>query len=503
MSPTVSKKRKLHAAPNSSTPASAKKNKTAASSKALAQKPKGTVINKRKQGGKSQRAVEATSLAWEDAGDEYFGGLQVVKGVDIVKDGDKVRFLVAPESQSVTPGEQSKDDEEDESFEGFGDDPVESGHLDPSEARDREAGVASAEHKAESKTKKQHETKEKKSKGRGADVDPKRGRFAKEADETLRQPAAQGNSFNALADMDGEVQPQEDVDVAAWGPLKLSPHMLEAVARLGFSKPTAIQAKSIPVIMAGADVIGKAQTGSGKTLAFGIPVVERWRELRGDGEGNDAAERPGPVALVLSPTRELAKQIGDHFDAICKGWDVAPRMCVITGGLSIHKQQRQLLKADVVIATPGRLWEVLDGDMKLQDTFTKIDFLVIDEADRLFKAGQFKEAEDILGVLDKKDPEAEEGESEDENELPQRQTLVFSATFDKNLSAKLGAKRKGPISAGTSDEEKMGYLLQKLKFRQTPEFIDVNPTSQMASGLREGLIECGAMEKVSQSSCLS
>jgi len=222
-------------------------------------------------------------------------------------------------------------------------------------------------------------------------------------------------------------------------------------------------------------------------------MVERWLEMQEQG-----VERTGPMSVVLSPTRELAKQLGDHLKALCDGLPSAPYVCVVTGGLSILKQQRQLEKADIVIGTPGRLWEVLSGDRALQSKFAKIKFLVVDEADRLFKVGQFKEAEDIIGALDGKSPgdDAESSDEEDEDEEDEhsaRQTLVFSATFDKDLQTKLAGKGK---STG-SDDEKMAYLMKCLKFRGEPKFIDVNPISQMASGLREGLIECGAMEKVS------
>ncbi|TQS31649.1 hypothetical protein Golomagni_08060, partial [Golovinomyces magnicellulatus] len=204
------------------------------------------------------------------------------------------------------------------------------------------------------------------------------------------------------------------------------------------------------------------------------------------------------MALILSPTRELAKQLGDHIIALCDGLSSAPYVCVVTGGLSIQKQQRQLERADIVIATPGRLWEVLDGDMKLQAQFTKIQFLIVDEADRLFKAGQFKEAELIIGALDSKTPSSYDSESDDEEEeqkvaVAKRQTLVFSATFDKDLQTKLAGK--GRSSSTGTDLEKMAYLMKCIKFRTQPVFFDANPVTQMAEGLREGLIECGAMEK--------
>lgn len=431
-----------------------------------------------------RRAVDADSLAWTSVGED-FGGLEVIEGVNIVKDGDRVKFLVAEDHQ-VAAG---ADDYADESFEGFGDDAVEGGAVDAGEAGGDEARVEGQRDQEQSGRKDKKKAKAEAKKKLGAD-----DKLAK-TPKGVQKSAAQGNSFDALAGM-ADKEDEEDVDMGAWVPLNLSPRILSAIAKLKFTKPTTIQEKTIPEIVAGEDVIGKAQTGSGKTLAFGIPMVEKWLELYV--ERNDV-KRTGPMAVVLSPTRELAKQLGDHLKALCDGLPTAPYVCVVTGGLSIQKQQRQLEKADIVIGTPGRLWEVLDGDAKLQASFAKIRFLVVDEADRLFKAGQFKEAEDIIGALDRRDPEADsdddESDEEDDDELPPRQTLVFSATFDKNLQTKLAGKTKGKRGDG-SDEQNMEYLMKCLKFRGEPKFIDVNPVSQMADGLKEGLIECGAMEKV-------
>ncbi|KAF5012050.1 hypothetical protein FDECE_1871 [Fusarium decemcellulare] len=491
-----SKKRKL---PSSTGPAPKRSKNLSKSSSSKSQK------HKANKGGKgSRRTVDVESLSWETVGED-FGGLEVIEGVDVVKDGNRVQFLVAGDKNKTSDNDQ-KDDESDEdgSFEGFGDDPVEGGDLSTGEAGSGEAGVEGErpQPKAASKTTKQErkatqdeETGKKSKKQRKLDA---KNNASKEDEQLVKaqkvvqkSSARGGNTFGALAD-GNDYADQEDVDMADWVPLNLSPQILSAIARLKFTKPTMIQAKAIPEIVAGEDVIGKAQTGSGKTLAFGIPMVERWLELQEQG-----VKRNGPMAVVLSPTRELAKQLGDHLKALCDGLPTSPYVCVVTGGLSIQKQQRQLEKADIVIGTPGRLWEVLSGDAALQNTFSKIKFLVVDEADRLFKVGQFKEAEDIIGALDGKSPgddaesSDEEVEDEEEDERSARQTLVFSATFDKDLQTKLAGKGK---STG-SDEEKMAYLMKCLKFRGEPKFIDVNPVSQMAEGLREGLIECGAMEK--------
>lgn len=488
-----SKKRKL---PSSTGPTPTPK-RTKKAAKATKSQPKKT-----SKDAPARRAVDANALAWKTVGEEEFGGLQVIEGVDVVKHGDRVQFLVAENQTGANEAGDNEDNDDDESgsFEGFGDDPVEGGHLAASQDGSGEVGLESSgpQGKAESKNdrkKKDKKTADKPGMGLGlgnGEAEAQDDKLAK-ASKDVSKSASRGNSFNALAAIQ-DTEEEDDVDMGPWVELNLSPRILSAIAKLKFANPTAIQRKAIPEIIAGEDVIGKAQTGSGKTLAFGIPMVERWLELY---EGREDEKKAGPLAVVLSPTRELAKQLGDHMKALCDGLPTAPYICVVTGGLSIQKQQRQLEKADIVIGTPGRLWEVLSGDIKLQDSFSKIKFLVVDEADRLFKVGQFKEAEDIIGALDKRNPEADSDDSDDEEEdknlSAPRQTLVFSATFDKNLQTKLAGK--GKFTAG-SDEEKMEYLMKCLKFRREPKFIDVNPVSSMATGLKEGLIECGAMEKV-------
>ena len=239
-------------------------------------------------------------------------------------------------------------------------------------------------------------------------------------------------------------------------------------------------------------MIGKASTGSGKTLAFSIPIVDKWLESSEDGPHSEA-ESKGPLALILSPTRELAHQLTDHIKNLCTGLPNSPNVCSVTGGLSVHKQQRQLAKADIVVGTPGRLWEVLNSSSELMNSFKVISYLVVDEADRLLTEGHFQEASEIFNALDR--VEVDEGDDVDETARTPRQTLVFSATFHKGLQQKLAGKGRYHLM---SKEDSMEYLLKKLNFREEkPKFIDVNPVSQMAEGLKEGLIECGAMEKVS------
>ena len=294
------------------------------------------------------------------------------------------------------------------------------------------------------------------------------------------------------------------VIVSAWMSLGLSPETLSSLARLQFTKPTPIQKASIPEILDGHDVIGKASTGSGKTLAFGIPVLEHYlttsKNIRVKEMPRDPEQRSPPVAMILSPTRELAHQLFMHLTDLCSIPSIiAPRIATVTGGLSLQKQQRLLLDADIVIGTPGRLWEIISEGQGLLAWLRKIKFLVIDEADRLLSEGHFKEVDEILSSLDRKDADTKETElfeartftSED-----QRQTLVFSATFQKELQQKLAGKGIASRGELMGKQESMEYLLKKLSFREEkPKFIDVNPVSQMASGLKEGIVECAGMEK--------
>lgn len=209
-------------------------------------------------------------------------------------------------------------------------------------------------------------------------------------------------------------------------------------------------------------MVGKASTGSGKTLAYGIPILENY------------VTKPTKdiIALILAPTRELAHQISNHLSKLyARSYD-APKIATVTGGLSIQKQQRQLADCNIVIATPGRLWDVIEST-NLRTQLAEIRFLVIDEADRLLSEGHFAEVERIIDSV---------GSS--------HQTLVFSATFHKGLQQSL--KTKGDL---LNNQQAMAYLLRKLAFRKRPKFIDVNPVSQMVEGLKEGLLECSATEK--------
>jgi len=226
------------------------------------------------------------------------------------------------------------------------------------------------------------------------------------------------NGFEKLQELEAEV------DLPEWSKMRLSSATLQALNKLGFKSPTPIQSLAIPRIMQGHDLIGKATTGSGKTLAFGIPILEHILSQ------SDSKEN-SPSALVIAPTRELAKQIVGHLEDIAQCSLGAMTVCNVTGGLAVQKQLRILQKRpSVIVGTPGRLWEVLNNpEMKqtqLDQAIKKIQFLVLDEADRLLQDGHFAEIEKILDFV---------------NGGENKQTLVFSATFQKQLQQKLKGKK--------------------------------------------------------------
>jgi ATP-dependent RNA helicase DDX24/MAK5 len=341
------------------------------------------------------------------------------------------------------------------------------------------------------------------------DKDNKKDKLQKKqkAAEKPQNRGIQSNlSFAALQD-----EEEDGVDVSAWGPLGLSPSLQTGLSKLKFASPTPIQKACVPEILAGHDVIGKAATGSGKTLAFGIPILEEYLDRKEKQPDNtDEKKESVPIALILSPTRELAHQIGKHIEELNTHTpDATARIALLTGGLSIQKQQRLLTDADIVIGTPGRVWEILSTGHGLIRKMKQIKFLVVDEADRLLSEGHFKEVEEILNALDRTEdnnlPDTEEAESEDgDSAQDQRQTLVFSATFHRGLQQKLAGKSRSASYDLMDKKESMEYLLKKLNFREErPKFIDANPVSQMAEGLKEGIVECAATEKVSVSNALS
>ncbi|KXT09917.1 hypothetical protein AC579_7991 [Pseudocercospora musae] len=416
---------------------------------------------------KKPRIVKADSLPWKavslpDRMDDYEGffGLEEIDHVDVMRDKATGQVSLWSKKDHATPTEDiASADNDTDSWSGFEDDVPD---------------------KPVSKSAKQKQP--------------------TKAKTTKKQVSQKGDdsstsAFSVLAANEDAA----DIDVSAWMPLRLSPDTMASLSKLKFSKPTPIQEATIPEVFAGHDVIGKASTGSGKTLAFGIPILERFLERIHERE---RPEQSKPIALILSPTRELAHQLNNHLAALFDGQDAKkPTIATLTGGLSLHKQQRLLKDADVVIGTPGRLWEVIGSGKGVAAALKQIDFLVVDEADRLLSEGHFEEVEEILNALDREDQAKEDSDGGETAPISsnqprkERQTLVFSATFDRGLQKKLVGKISYKSNL-LNNKESMEYLMSKLNFREeTPKFIDVNPINQLATGLKEGLIECSGTEK--------
>jgi ATP-dependent RNA helicase RhlE len=186
--------------------------------------------------------------------------------------------------------------------------------------------------------------------------------------------------------------------------LGLRVELLQAVTARGYAAPTLIQAKTVPVILQGRDILARAQTGTGKTDAFALPLVEIL--------SRQTINVRYPRALVLTPTRELALQVGETMKQYARR--VSMRCTVVHGGVNIEPQIERLKRGiDIVVATPGRLLDLAgQGHAHL----SRIEFLVFDEADRMLDLGFSREISAILDLLP-----------------TQRRTMLFSATYTREI----------------------------------------------------------------------
>src|SRR5437762_5751518 len=189
--------------------------------------------------------------------------------------------------------------------------------------------------------------------------------------------------------------------------LGLSPAVCAPLARLGYDTPTPIQAKAIPAILSGVDLLARAQTGTGKTAAFGLPIIERLLARK------SAPARVTPRGLVLVPTRELAVQVQQALAAYA-----AParlRVAAIFGGASMGAQVQALRRGtDIVVATPGRL---LDHVQRRTIDLSSVEVLTLDEADRMLDMGFLPAIRQVVAAVPRR-----------------RQTLLFSATLPEAVT---------------------------------------------------------------------
>ena len=196
--------------------------------------------------------------------------------------------------------------------------------------------------------------------------------------------------------------------------LGLSGQALQAVAQLGYSAPTPVQEQAIPYVLEGRDLIAAAKTGTGKTAAFSLPAMDRLGHAKGN---------KGPLMLVVTPTRELAQQIGEVCGTIAN--HTHHRILTVVGGVSYNPQIQALNRGiDILIATPGRLVDLMEqGAANLKN----VEVLVLDEADRMLDMGFWPAMKKIIAAT------------------PQiRQTLLFSATIDHSIMKTAGKLLRNP-----------------------------------------------------------
>ncbi|OAD70496.1 hypothetical protein PHYBLDRAFT_115158, partial [Phycomyces blakesleeanus NRRL 1555(-)] len=282
-----------------------------------------------------------------------------------------------------------------------------------------------------------------------------------------------------------------------WSQLDLPQAITDALKYQKFTKPTPIQEQVLPVALQGRNIIGAAETGSGKTLAFGIPIVRRLLTNK---------SKHGLGALILTPTRELAIQVRNHIQniSIFTPIRVSPflsflkylyKVEVIVGGMSIQKQQRVLkTMPDIVVATPGRFWEIFSESEEYLNMLKHIQFLVLDEADRMLERGHFAELTNILNAISSKRQFISLlihlGKYNMVHGI--HQTFVFTATLGKDLRFNVKKKHTTRKNNAGSMEE----LLSRLELtNKDPAIIDMTTENVVASRLVEAKIDCLKTEK--------
>ncbi len=213
---------------------------------------------------------------------------------------------------------------------------------------------------------------------------------------------------------------------ARFDTLPLDPKLLRAIEVQGYAHMTPIQAKAIPLVLEGRDVMGAAQTGTGKTAAFSIPLLQKM--MKHENPSMSPARHP-VRAVVLAPTRELADQVANNVKAYAKQTNL--RVAVVFGGIDM-KPQTALLKGgvEVLIATPGRLIDHIEAK---NCNLSQVEYVVLDEADRMLDIGFLPDLQRILSYLPK-----------------QRQTLLFSATFSPEIKKLAQSYLQDPILVETA-----------------------------------------------------
>ncbi|WP_332454196.1 DEAD/DEAH box helicase [Chryseobacterium aquaticum] len=224
--------------------------------------------------------------------------------------------------------------------------------------------------------------------------------------------------------------------------LGLSSNIIRSVKKLGYLKPFPIQEQAVPVILQGKDLMGIAQTGSGKTACFVMPILEKLQNAEVKKDRN-------VQVLILVPTRELAIQIDDVFRSFTENLKREIRTMAVYGGVSINPQMKGMFGVEVLIATPGRLLDLIEHNAL---SISGIKHLVIDEADKMFQLGFGEEMDKLFGMMP-----------------VMKQTTLFSATLDDKVSEMKKRLSMNPILIEIKKEEVEIDNIEQLAYHVSPE----------------------------------
>jgi len=279
-----------------------------------------------------------------------------------------------------------------------------------------------------------------------------------------------------------------------------------------FLDPTIIQSRTIPsALVLRKDLLVASPTGSGKTLAFGIPILQLILNDMANDRSSGFVQK-GPYCLILSPTRELALQITSHFLAASRHLPI--QVVPVVGGISTQKQDRLLsYNPQIVVGTPGRLWDLINMKTHCLAFVQQIRYLVIDEADRMIETGHFREVTNIFGVLPKWTAKSKGVEETPVSEFKnadlwntpdsllkcptKRQTIVCSATLSSSQSLMMMSKRKQQKTnkPPVNGDDSLDMLLEKIDFQRDRDIIDLTNSQVTASALKEAKLFCLKEEK--------
>ncbi len=263
--------------------------------------------------------------------------------------------------------------------------------------------------------------------------------------------------------------------------LGLIPPLLARLVELNYQVPTPIQAKAIPSILAGRDLIGGANTGSGKTATFALPLLQQLSNNQTNTAQAKANKSNTVAKLILVPTRELAKQVADSIKSYAAHFNGVIKTVAVFGGVSVNTQMLALRGGtDILVATPGRLLDLISSNAIKLDL---VNTLVLDEADRMLSLGFTEELSALLALLPKK-----------------KQTLLFSATFPEQVQSLTQTLLNNPIEIQVQSRDAstlvqrvftvnkgektalLAHLIKQHQWRQTLIFVNAKNSCEHLAG---------------------